>query len=70
MEPDDLRDPRVRLDVALEVDVHALPEGAGVEGAAQLQRHDGHVYGQRARVKEYVYTETLKYSYNWKKNVV
>lgn len=43
VEPDYLCDPGVRLDVALEVDVHALPEGAGVEGAAQLQRHDGHV---------------------------
>lgn len=43
VEPGYLCDPGVRLDVALEVDVHALPEGAGVEGAAQLQRHDGHV---------------------------
>ena len=39
MEPDDLLGSRVRLDIALEVDVVALLDEVRVETAAELQRH-------------------------------
>lgn len=45
MPPADFVHPRIGLDVALEVDVGALPYGrCGVQIAAQLQRDDGHVW--------------------------
>lgn len=44
MPPADAVDPGVSFDVALEVDVDAFPDRAGVQVAAQLQDHQWHVW--------------------------
>lgn len=43
MPPADAVDPGVSFDVALEVDVDAFPDRAGVQVAAQLQDHQRHI---------------------------
>lgn len=44
MPPADAVDPGVSFDIALEVDVDAFPDRAGVQVAAQLQDHQRHIW--------------------------